>query len=107
MEVVPFSKVTIGTEEVVAVTRVLTGANNKEGNVWLAAGEETEAFEREFSDYIAWDELDPLSSLTVRVNPFCIFTNSCTSALKMAYKWAMENGLTGVHYPPNTFCATY
>jgi dTDP-4-amino-4,6-dideoxygalactose transaminase len=73
--------------------KVLTGQNNKDGNIWLAAGAETEAFEQEFAKYVG-------------VN-YAIFTNSCTSALKMAYKWALELKYNFFLYPKNTFCATY
>ena len=84
---IPFSKVSIGEEEIEAVTRVL-----KSG--WLAAGPETEAFEREFAKYVG--------------AKYAIFTNSCTSALKMAYKYLKEEmGATKVYIPRNTFCATY
>jgi perosamine synthetase len=87
---IPFSHVTIGQEEQEAVNRVLQSG-------WLAAGKETEAFEKEFSNYISPDS----------EHYYCIFTNSCTSALKLAYKWAKEQGY--IHYvcPDNTFCATY
>ena len=97
---IPFSKVSIGEEEIEAVTRVL-----KSG--WLAAGPETEKFEREFAKYVGVK--------------YAIFTNSCTSALKMAYKMMAENPellgyqigkvssevKTSVTVPKNTFCATY
>lgn len=94
---IPFSKVSISVEEVEAVARVLTGTNNSEGNYWLAAGPETEAFENEFSDYISPEG----------EHYYCIFTNSCTSALKMAYKILHEQGIYKVSTPENTFCATY
>jgi len=94
---IPFSKPDIGQEEIEAVTKVL-----KSG--WLAAGKETEAFEKEFADYITPG--DP--QLDVSYEPYyCIFTNSCTSALKMAYKWAWDKGYYSISYPRNTFCATY
>lgn len=83
---IPFSKVTTGQEEIDAVTRVLNSS-------WLAAGPETEALEQEFAEYVGVK--------------YAIFTNSCTSALKMAYKWAKEIGVDGIIYPENTFCATY
>ena len=85
---ISFSKPTIGKEEIDAVSKVL-----KSG--WLAAGKETEAFEKEFAKYVGVE--------------YAIFTNSCTSALKMAYKYAKEElGLTSyMLYDENTFCATY
>ncbi len=66
---------------------------------WLAAGPETALFEEEFSNYIS-----PPGE-----HYYCIFTNSCTSALKMAYKWLgeQEDIPNGITYPNNTFCATY
>lgn len=89
-ETIPFSKVTLGKEEEEAALRVLRSG-------WLAAGPETKAFEEEFSAYIS----PPGESY------HCIYTNSCTSALKMAYKWAKEQGIGAIYYPKNTFCATY
>lgn len=83
---IPFSKVTLGEEEEQAVLRVLRSG-------WLAAGKETEAFEKEFAEYVGVK--------------YAIFTNSCTSALKMAYKLVREWGVTDLFYPENTFCATY
>jgi dTDP-4-amino-4,6-dideoxygalactose transaminase len=88
---IPYSRPTLGPEEDEAVLRVLHSG-------WLAAGKETEAFEDEFSTYIS-----PPGE-----HYYCIFTNSCTSALKMAYKWIKDT--KGTHYitcPENTFCATY
>jgi dTDP-4-amino-4,6-dideoxygalactose transaminase len=98
---IPFSKVSIGEEESEAVQRVLRSG-------WLAAGPETEAFEKEFAEYITpkpadWDYLN--DSKIPRY--YCIFTNSCTSALKMAYNILKEIGFTGICYPKNTFVATY
>jgi len=98
---IPFSKPTIGQEETDAVIRTMRSG-------WLAAGPETEAFEQEFSDYIS-----PPGE-----HYYCIFTNSCTSALKMAYKIMVEEAYAGwvddrweaprrIRYPANTFCATY
>jgi perosamine synthetase len=83
---IEFSKPTLGREEIRAVTRVLNSD-------WLAAGPETEAFEKEFAEFVGVK--------------YAIFTNSCTSALKMAYKWAKEQDYLSVQYPRNTFCATY
>lgn len=83
---IPFSKVSIGEEESEAVQRVLRSG-------WLAAGPETEAFEKEFAEYVGVK--------------YAIFTNSCTSALKMAYNILKEIGFTGICYPKNTFVATY
>lgn len=85
--VIPFSKVTVGEEEMEAVNRVLRSG-------WLAAGPETEAFEKEFAKFVGVK--------------YAIFTNSCTSALKMAYKWYQETRQNGdIIVPRNTFCATY
>jgi len=84
---IPFSKISVGKEEERAVLRVLRSG-------WLAAGKETEAFEKEFAEYVGVK--------------YAIFTNSCTSALKMAYKWAKEEyDIKFMNYPKNTFCATY
>lgn len=88
---VPFSKPSIGDAEVEATKRVLLSG-------WLAAGAETADFEAEFSRYITPVGEEPY---------YCIFTNSCTSALKMAYKWAKEQGTKEFSVPKNTFCATY
>lgn len=88
---IPFSKINTDHEEIEAVTRVLQSG-------WLAAGKEVTAFEEEFSTYISPEGVDKYH---------CIFTNSCTSALKMAYKWNKEQGLSQFSYPLNTFCATY
>lgn len=94
---IPFSKVSIGEEEQAAVAKVLASG-------WLAAGPETEAFEQEFASYIGVPTDDNLGFIE---RPYCIFTNSCTSALKIAYKWADERGIAYLEYPKNTFCATY
>jgi dTDP-4-amino-4,6-dideoxygalactose transaminase len=83
---IPFSRPDIGELERQAVDKVLKSS-------WLAAGMETEAFEGEFADYI-----------NIK---YAIFTNSGTSALKMAYKWAKEQGADSLVIPKNTFCATY
>lgn len=85
--IIPFNRPTLGKEESEAVLRVLSSG-------WLAAGPETEAFEKEFANYVG--------------AKYAIFTNSCTSALKMAYKWAKDRGFTEyLLLTPNTFCATY
>jgi dTDP-4-amino-4,6-dideoxygalactose transaminase len=87
---IPFSKPSLGPEEEAAVVRVLRSG-------WLACGAETAAFEDEFSTYIS-----PAGE-----KYFCIFTNSCTAALKIAYKWYREFCGSQIYYPLNTFCATY
>lgn len=94
---IPFSRVSTDQEEIDAVSKVIASG-------WLAAGEQTKLFEEEFGRYIApisidWGEMP---------TPYCIFTNSCTSALKIAYKWAKEKDDNELlFYPKNTFCATY
>jgi dTDP-4-amino-4,6-dideoxygalactose transaminase len=85
-KVIPFCKATLDDEEIKAVNKVI-----KSG--WLAAGSETEAFEEEFAKYVGVK--------------YAIFTNSCTSALKMAYKYYKEKGYRFYLTPINTFCATY
>lgn len=82
-----FSKPTLDEEETAAVTRVLQSG-------WLAAGPETRAFEQEFAAYVGVK--------------YAIFTNSCTSALKIAYKYFGDDlGIAKFTIPRNTFCATY
>ena len=83
---IPFSKLTIGKEEIDAVSQVL-----KSG--WIAPGKQVELFEKEFAKFAG--------------AKYAIFTNSGTSALKMAYKYFKELGYTHYSYPSNTFCATY
>ena len=84
---IPFAKPSIGQEEIDAATRVY-----KSG--WMAPGPETEAFEKEFAEYVGVK--------------YAIFTGSCTAALKIAYKWARDKNDTFIiGYPDNTFCATY
>ena len=88
---IKFCKADIGYEEELAARGVLCSG-------WLAAGEKTKQFEKEFADYVGVK--------------YAIFTNSGTSALKMAYKWwkhYMANNEWGVAIvcPSNTFCATY
>lgn len=84
---VPFARPDIGEEEIKAINRVMRSG-------WLVAGPETEKFEKEFAEFVG-----------VR---YAIFTNSCTSALKMAYKFLKEEKrVTGIFYPKNTYSATY
>lgn len=84
---IAFSKPTLGKEEDEAVLRVMHSH-------WLAAGPETEAFEKEFASYVGVK--------------YAIFTNSGTSALKMAWKYFYEDGYKLYNLlTPNTFCATY
>lgn len=84
---IPFCKATLGKEEEQAVIKVLRSG-------WLAPGIQTEKFEKEFADYVGVK--------------YAIFTNSGTSALKMAYKYAKEEKYHKCFYcPENTFCATY
>lgn len=82
---IPFCKPTIGRAEIKAVKRIL-----KSG--WLAPGKEVEAFEKEFAEFVGIK--------------YAIFTNSGTSALKMAFKWFKEQGYSKFIAPVNTFCAT-
>jgi len=84
---IPFSKPTLGREEEKAVIKVLRSN-------WLAAGSKTEEFEKKFADYVGVK--------------YAIFTNSCTSALKMAFKYLKEEEYYKSYIcPENTFCATY
>ncbi len=83
---IKFCKPTIGKEEIFAVTSVMQSG-------WMAAGAVTKQFEDEFAKYVGVKH--------------AIFTNSCTAALKMAYKWMNEEGYQAINYPANTFCATY
>ena len=87
---ISFNRVSTGPEELAAVKEVLDSG-------WLAAGPKTEQFEKEFARYVGVK--------------YAIFTNSCTSALKMAYKWVLETRTNEygfeLIYPSNTFCATY
>ncbi|MHB8482778.1 MAG: DegT/DnrJ/EryC1/StrS family aminotransferase [Nitrospiria bacterium] len=83
---IQFSRPSLGEPEIQAVRRVMLSG-------WLAAGKETEAFEREFASYVGVK--------------YAIFTNSCTSALKIAYKYYASKGGERIYYPINTFCATY
>lgn len=93
---IPFSKVSIGEEEIEAVARTYRSG-------WMAPGPETKAFEEEFGRYIGeWTDDNLAQSV-----PYCIFTGSCTAALKMAYNILKELGYTGIAYPSNTFVATY
>lgn len=84
---IPFCKPTIGREEARAATKVLRSG-------WLAPGPKTEQFEKKFAKYVGVK--------------YAIFTNSCTSALKMAYKWYKSEFPFGYLFiPKNTYCATY
>lgn len=87
---IPFCKPPIGEEEIQAATEVLRSG-------WVVAGKKTEEFEQAFSTYIS----PPGEKY------YCIFTNSCTAALKIAYKWAKAQRYECISYPANTFCATY
>lgn len=74
----------IGIEERRAVEKVL-----KSG--WLAKGKVTEEFEKQFARYVGAD--------------YAIFTNGCTSALKIALR-ALESPPGDVIVPSYTFTAT-
>lgn len=61
---------------------------------WLAAGKKTEEFEQKFAKYVGVK--------------YAIFTNSGTAALKMAYKYFIQEVDNQLFWgPENTFCATY
>jgi len=106
---IPYSKITTDQKEIDAVTRVINSG-------WIAAGKETELFEKEFSNYISPKAID-FDGEHITEQYYCIFTNSCTSALKIAYKWLkhkyfLDGGQDlskkiNIYYPANTFCATY
>jgi dTDP-4-amino-4,6-dideoxygalactose transaminase len=84
---IKFCKADIGYEEEIAVRQVLHSG-------WLAAGEKTKQFEKEFADFVGVK--------------YAIFTNSGTSALKMAYKYLLEEMKEDIVVGPrNTFSATY
>lgn len=88
---IKFHKSDISEEDIQAMNEVMRSG-------WMAAGAETEAFEKEFAKYVGVK--------------YAIFTNSCTSALKMAFKLVHELGnkplnSTWFEVPRNTFCATY
>jgi len=84
---IPLSRPILGAEEKSRVCGVLDSG-------WIAAGEEVSQFEKEFAQYVGVK--------------YAIFTNSCTAALKMAYKYFKEEGFTKYHLlEPNTYCATY
>lgn len=79
---IPFAQPQIGKDEIDAVTRVMrTG--------WIARGAETEAFEKEFASYVGAKH--------------AVFTNGCTSALKIALRVL---GVRRVAVPSFTFTAT-
>lgn len=84
---ISFHKNSFGQEEKDAIARVLDSGK-------VAHGVEAHTFEREFADYVGVK--------------YAIFTNSCTSALKIAFKYYLEkmSGHT-IFSPRNTFCATY
>ena len=84
---IPNTKPHIGYEEIDAAVRVLNSG-------WLGLGPETEAFEKEFAKYVSVK--------------YAVFTNSCSSALKMAYRWFKRKGHTSFYLnTQNTYCATY
>lgn len=83
---ISFTKPSIDALEKMAVLDVLDSG-------WLAQGKQVELFEKEFAEYVGVK--------------YAVFTNSCTSALKMAYKMLKETGVHGIQYPKNTYSATY
>ena len=88
MDRIQFSKPEIGSGEIDAIVEVMNSG-------YLAAGPQTEAFEKEFADYVGVK--------------YAIFTSSGTAALKLAYKYFREE-VGATHYSlanPNTYNATY
>jgi len=83
---IPNTKPHLGDEEYEAVRKVMESG-------WVGLGQETEALEKEFARYVGVK--------------YAVFTNSCSSALKMAYRWFKRLGHTSFYLnTQNTYCAT-
>ncbi len=83
---IQFNKSDLGEAELKAAEQVMNSS-------WFNPGNQTELFEKEFAKFVG--------------AKYAIFTNNCTSALKMAYRWAKQQGYKTAYYPLNTYCATY
>lgn len=84
---IPFTKISVGEEEKKAVCDVIDSG-------WIAPGKEVEAFQKEFADYVGVKH--------------AFFTNSGTSALKMAYKYfSLVRGKESFYCMKNTYPATW
>ena len=84
---IPHTKPEFGKEEIKEVARVM-----KTG--WVGYGPESALFEQEFAKYVGVK--------------YALFTNCCTNALKMAFKYYKELGYDAYFIVnPNTYCATY
>ncbi|MEK7531831.1 MAG: DegT/DnrJ/EryC1/StrS aminotransferase family protein [Patescibacteria group bacterium] len=84
---IPFSKTTLGEEEIEAVASVIRGG-------WVVLGEKSAEFEKEFAFYVG--------------AKYAIFVDSGTSALFLAVKWMTrkEKGAVSIAVPSLTFVAT-
>lgn len=83
---IPFSKITLGEEEINAIAEVIRSG-------WVVMGEKTRQFEEEFAKYVG--------------SKYAVFVDSGTSALDLAVKYAkMVWGFGGFWVPSLTFTAT-
>lgn len=89
---IAYAKPWFDEREAEAVGRVLKGTSSE-------AYQEIVKFQDEFSTYIS-----PPGE-----NYYCLFTNSCTSALKLAWKYFKECKFRRYYrnLTPNTYCATF